>query len=252
MAARGDTVFGLLLRPSARTTRWMPLAVITVVAIAVVREGSRDGRDAAAVALPIATTLLGIWTCLAFEDDAAELTSSAPVPLWVRRSVRASVTVSATALVWFGLTWVGTLEGPTVPTTAMFVSISLVALASAAIAARRMPSDRSGLTATVGVVGVTVALPFVLGLSLDRPIAIDPSRVVIGEPVSYWATIGAIAVLLLALAHRDPAVPGISARLRRPTHRGGQRRPVVSDLVDPMRSASAPALERSARPPLTR
>lgn len=216
MAVRGDTTFGLLLRPSARTTRWMPLAVIVVVAIAVVREGSRDGRDPAAVALPIATTLLGIWICLTFEDDAAELTSPAPVPLWLRRSVRASVTVSATALVWFGLTWVGTLEGPTVPTAAMFVSISLVALASAAIATRRMPSDRSGITATVGVVGVTVALPFALGLSLDRPIAIDPSRVVIGDPVSYWVTIGAIAILLLALAHRDPAVPGIIARLRRP------------------------------------
>jgi hypothetical protein len=84
-----------------------------------------------------------------------------------------------------------------------------------------LPSERSGITATVGVVGVTVALPFVLGLALDRPIAIDPSRVVAGDPVSYWTTIGATAILLLVLGHRDPAVPGIVARFRRPA---GHRR----------------------------
>ena len=226
MTSAGSTVVGLLLWPSARTTRWMPFAVIVAIATAVVREGSREGRDPTTVALPIATTLLGVWVCLTFEDAAADLTSPAPVPLWLRRSVRASITVPAAAIAWFGLMWVGPLGPPTVPMTAMFASVALVALASAAIATRRLPSERSGIAAAFGVVGVTLVLPFVLGLTLHRPIAIDPARVVIGDPVSYWATIGTVAVILLALGHRDPALPDITARLRRPAgHRRAPRVP---------------------------
>ena len=214
MTTTGDTVFGLLLWPSARTMRWVPFAVIVAIAVAVVREGTRDGRDPAEVALPIATTLLGVWLCLTFEDAAAELTSPAPVPQWVRRCVRASIALPAAALAWFALTWVGPLDGPTVPMSSMFVAVALVALACAAIASRRMPSERSGIAAAFGVAGVTLALPFVLGLALHRPVAIDPSRVPVGDPASYWTAVAAVAIIALVLAHRDLALPGPVAWLR--------------------------------------
>lgn len=204
----------LLAWPSMRTERWPAFVVVALIAAAVVRQGGRDGGDPSTIALPIATTMLGAWLCFAFEDAAAQVTSPSPTPLTLRRAVRASIAVGAATLAWFAYTWVGPLDGPTGPMTAMFTGVALVALACAAFAARVIPSERSGIAAVCGVVGVSVALPFVLALALGRPIAIDPLRVPVGDPASYWTTVAAVAVVALVLAHRDPALPGPVAWLR--------------------------------------
>ena len=215
MAGTRRPVFALLLWPSARTMPWLPFVAIVSLAVAVVHEGVRDGRDPGAVALPMATTMLGVWLCLTFDDQAAELVSPAPSPIWVRRAVRTSISVPAAAAAWLGFTFIGPLQGPTGPMAAMFAAVSLLALAFAAIARRALSTDRAGIAAAFGLVGVTIALPFVLGLALERPIAIDPARVVLGKPASYWSAAIGIAIMLLGLAHRDPAMPGFLARLRR-------------------------------------
>ena len=204
----------LLVWPSMRTERWPTFGLVTLLAAAVVREGGRDGGDPSTIALPVATTMLGAWLCFAFEDAAAQVTSPSPTPLTLRRAVRASIAVAAATLAWFAYTWIGPLDGPTWPMTAMFAGVALVALACAALTARVIPSERSGIAAVCGVVGATVALPFVLALALGRPIAIDPSRVPVGDPASYWAAVTAVAVVALVLAHRDPALPGPFAWLR--------------------------------------
>jgi hypothetical protein len=209
----------LLAGPSMRTERWPAFVVVALLAGTVVRQGGRNGDDPSTIALPIATTLLGGWLCFAFEDAAAQVTSPSPTPLTLRRAVRASIAVVAATLAWFAYTWIGPLDGPTWPMTAMFAGVALVALACAALSARVIASDRSGIAAVFGVVGVTVALPFVLALAFGRPTAIDPSRVPVGDPGSYWATVAAVAVVALVLAHRDPALPGPVAWVRsRPGH----------------------------------
>jgi len=204
----------LLAWPSLRTERWPTFVVVALLAAVVVRQGGRDGDDPSTIALPVATAMLGAWLCFAFEDAAAHVTSPSPTPLTLRRAVRASIAVVAATLAWFACTWIGPLDGPTWPMTAMFAGVALVALACAAITARVIPSERSGIAAVCGVVGVSVALPFVLALAFGRPIAIDPSRVPVGDPASYWTTVAAVAVVALVLAHRDPALPGPAAWLR--------------------------------------
>ena len=204
----------LLVRPSARTARWPAFLVVVALGAFVVRQGARDGGDPSTIALPIATTLLGAWLCLAFEDAAAQVASSQPTPLSIRRTVRASITVSAATLAWFAITFIGPLSGPTWPMTQMYCVVAIVALGCAALAARAIASERSGIVAICGLVGVIVALPIVLGLVFDRPIAIDPSRVPIGNPSTYWATMAVLAAGVLALAHRDPALVGPLAWLR--------------------------------------
>lgn len=214
MAGTRRVVVGLLLAPSARTMRWLPFAVIVSLGVAVVLQGARDGGDPAAVALPIATTMLGVWLCLTFDDEAAEITAPAPSPLWVRHTARASVNLPAAAAAWLGFSFVGPLHGPTGPSAGMFAAVSMLGLALAALASRSLRTARAGVAAAFGLVGVTVALPFVLGLALERPIAIDPSRVVLGSPASYWSTAIGVGMLLLGLAQRDPATPGVLARLK--------------------------------------
>jgi len=212
----------LLARPSVRLGRWPAFLVIAPLGAAVVRQGGRDGGDPSTMALPLATTLLGTWLCLAFEDAAAHMTSPSPVTLTLRRIVRVTIAVTAATLAWLAYTWIGPLDGPTVHMAAMYAAVTLVALACAAISARVIPSERSGVVAAFGLVGAIVALPFALALALDRQIAIDPSRVPLGDPQSYWASISAVAVLALVLAHRDPALPGpiawLRSRPRRPRH----------------------------------
>jgi hypothetical protein len=204
----------LLAWPSMRTERWPSFVLVALLAAAVVRQGGRDGDDPSTIALPIATTMLGAWLCFAFEDAGAQVTSPSPTPLTLRRAVRASMAVGAATLAWFAYTWIGPLDGPTWPMTSMFAGVSLVALACAALTARVIPSERSGIAAVCGVVVVLVALPFVLALAFGRPIAIDPSRVPVGGPASYWTTVAGVAVVALVLAHRDPALAGPVARLR--------------------------------------
>jgi hypothetical protein len=218
----------LLAWPSARTTRWPAFLVVGPLGAVVVRQGGRDGGDPSTIALPIATTLLGAWLCLAFEDAAAHVTSPSPAPLTLRRAVRASITVAAATFAWFAFTWIGPLDGPTWPMTAMYGVVAIVALAFAALTARVIASERSGIAAVCGLVGAIVALPIVLGLIFDRPIAIDPSRVSIGSPVTYWATMAVLATATLVVAHRDPALPGPVAWLRT---RQGRRRPTEGVAV---------------------
>ena len=216
----------LLVRPSARTARWPAFLVVVPLGALVVRQGARDGSDPSTIAVPIATMLLGAWLCLAFEDAAAQVVSSQPTLLAIRRTVRASIAVTAATLAWFATTFIGPLSGPTWPMAQMFGVVAIVALACAALAARTTASERSGIAAICGLIGTIVALPFVLGLAFDRPIAIDPSRVPIGSPSGYWATMAVLAAVVLALAHRDPALVGPLARLRSRRVRRAPRRVV--------------------------
>lgn len=197
----------------------MPLGVITALCVWVVRAGGRDGRDPATVALPVASIMLGIWLCLLFEDAAADITGPSPVPLWRRRVVRTMVAVPAFAAIWFACTWVGPLHGPTGPMAGMAAGVGAVAIAAASVTTRMVPSTRSGPVAAIVLVGAIVAAPSSLALMLDRPVAIDPASVPVGDPFTYWSGLVAIAVAVTVVAHRDPALPGFRLSRRRSSSR---------------------------------
>ena len=103
----------LLIRPSARTIRWMSFTVIAATGGLVVWTAAREQGDPAPVALPIASALLCVWLCFLFEDLAAETTASSATPLLFRRALRAAIAVPAVAAVWFAYTWIGPSAGPT-------------------------------------------------------------------------------------------------------------------------------------------
>jgi hypothetical protein len=214
-----ETVAVSLLWPAARTTRWVPLGVIAALSVWVVRSGARDGGDPATIALPVATTMLGIWLCLLFEDAAADVSAPSPVPLWRRRVVRVTLAVPAYFAIWFACTWVGPLHGPTGPMVGMAAGVAAVAIAAAAVTTRIVAPSRSGPVAAIVLVGVIVATPIIIAVALGRPVSIDPSHVPIGDPRSYWSSVVASGLALTLAANRDPALPSLRPSGRRPSGR---------------------------------
>lgn len=219
MSGHPAAVVGPLLRPSLRTIRWIPLGAIVALGGWVVWSGAREEGNPAAIALPIATTMLGLWLCLLFEDAASEIAAPSPVPLWLRRAIRITIAAPPVAAAWFAFTWLGPLHGPTPPMAAMVAAVIVVALACAAATTRFVSSTRSGPVAAVALIGVVLVLPILLARVFERPISIDPSRVVLGDPLTYWASTIAVAAAVLVLAHRDPAVRGFRASIRAPSRR---------------------------------
>ncbi|MEX2275304.1 MAG: hypothetical protein WEA10_07065 [Actinomycetota bacterium] len=207
----------LLTRPNARTIRWPTLAVIVALGAWIVQSGAREGGDPATVALPVATAALGLWLCLLFEDDAADVTAALPTPLPLRRAVRVAVALPAVLASWFTYTWIGPLNGPTDAMVVWLVAVVLVALACSAVATRLVAPERSGVTAATGMVLVLFGTPIALAVILDRPISIDPVRAPAGGTSAYWTGMLAVATLTLLLAHRDPSRRGLSSRVDTPS-----------------------------------
>jgi hypothetical protein len=214
-----ETVAVSLLWPMVRTMRWAPIGVIAPLGAWVVRSGAREQGDPATIALPVATTMLGVWLCLLFEDAAADITWPSPVPLWRRRAIRVAIAAPVFAAVWFAFTFIGPLQGPTGPMTAMAVGVAAVALAAASVSTRVVIPARSGPVAAIALVGAIVAAPLLIALILGRPATIDPALVPVGGLGSYWSSIVAIAIGVTLAANRDPALPGFRLPGGRPSGR---------------------------------
>lgn len=212
-----------LALPSARTIPWPALAVAAALAWAIVRLGVRDGLDPRLVALPVATTLLGAWLCLLFEDRAFELTRPSPTPLWLRRGVRVAIALPPVAAAWLAVTWIGPLTGPTAPMAEMAIATGVAALACAATATRAVSPERSGVPAAGALIGIVLLLPIALALVLDRPVGVDPAHPPLGTALTYWASVTVGSLVLLVAAHRDPA--------RRPLRRWPRRRRSAAGVV---------------------
>jgi hypothetical protein len=217
-----------LLRPSARTIHWGALLAIAAVGAGTVRSGARNHGDPAAIALPVATTLLGVWLCFLFEDAAAPMTTASPTPLARRRGVRAAIAVTAVGAIWVGFTWLGPLDGPTGPMTWSFVAIVLVALGAAAAWTRIVGAARAPLPAAASVVAVVVVAPVALSILLHRRVSIDPAVPPLGTPKTYWASVAIAAAIALLLGHLDVARPPIVPFGGRRSNAARHREPVVA------------------------
>jgi hypothetical protein len=189
----------LLIRPSARTIRWASFVVVAGAGVLVVSAGGREGGDPAAVALPIATTLMCVWLCFLFEDLVAETTDASATPLMFRRAVRAAIAVPSIAAVWFAYTWIGPLAGPTAAMIGAFGAAIALTLAAAAVGVRLFGSGKSGSASAAAVVFVLLVMP----VAIRRPASIDPTQPPFGDAFTYWSAVALTSCAVLALVHVD-------------------------------------------------
>jgi hypothetical protein len=65
------------------------------------------------------------------------------------------------------------------------------------------------------LVAVIVAMPVVIAIALGRPATIDPDRVPVGDPRSYWTSVIVLALVVSLPANRDPALRSFRLSRRR-------------------------------------
>jgi hypothetical protein len=179
----------LLVRPTVRSTDWLPPAASGLLAVAV---ATLPRGTPPTLRLELAAIALAMGASFALDDDAAVSVEASPVPLALRNAVRAGFAIPIPATIWLTLLLV-TPEADACTLTVELGGLLAAALALGA-AGRRLGAD-----------GGLVAAPALLGL-------VATSSLVSWH--DFWRVGFGAAVLLGVWASRDPAgrrVPSGSA-----------------------------------------
>jgi hypothetical protein len=159
----------LLLKPSLRAVRWVPLIVIAPLGFAIVRMGLHERARTGEAPLAVAGVLLAVWIGFVLDDPAAESVSAVPTPLLFRRGIRIAMALPVVWVLWSALS-VYAAQGWKTPSLATaFAAQLIVALACAALGIRVTGQEHGGLFAVGGLFVVSFLLPQILGL----PVALD-------------------------------------------------------------------------------
>ncbi len=202
-----------------------PLAGSAAAAVVLMVIAGVAQRDAGVprLAVLISELLLAGGAAYLLDDAAVALTTVTPVRVWRRRLPRLLSGVTLLAAAWavvLGvLRWQDSLP-PVGQASAELAVLCLVAVAATAVLAARGEGEPGGLVApVVGLLGIGALIA-----ELFLPTAVFvPSDGSGGAGVRLaWALIGGFAVLVVAVASRDPAGSGFPTRkvsLLRPRRR---------------------------------
>lgn len=193
----------------------------TVAAVAVVvnKPTTVDVLSDMVGSLRLAMVPLAMGTAFVL-DDPVDPWLATPVPLAARRWVRLVLTAAAVALSWVGVRWVadvavGLPDGlPTAAMTGELAVLIAIALASAAVAGRRL-ADRAGGIVAAPVVLLVAGIQFVLPPRWALFVAYhqppqpgeDPTVEWLAWVAGHqrWALVAAAAVVVLAVGSSDPS-----------------------------------------------
>src|SRR5712691_10281805 len=137
----------LLVRPAARTIRWLPVPVSGAVGFLIVYAAlhskgeigflrAHHGLSDAALHLPIAAVVLCLSAAFVLDDAAAETIGGVPTPLLLRRGVRIAAGLPLLAVLWAGVVAYAGFEPIVGAMWVLFAGMLALTLALAAIGAR--------------------------------------------------------------------------------------------------------------------
>lgn len=176
------------------------LALVLLVAV-----GWRD-TGVPVFVMRLTELLLAGGAAYLLDDAAAVLTDVTPRGIWRRRApvlgAGAGLLAGAWCLILLVLRWQDS-SPPVLAATLEVAVLSAVALAAAAVLARRGEPEPGGLIAPILALlgfGLLIAQP--LARTALFPSDADDSAT---RVIAWWAAAGAVAVLVLLLASRDPA-----------------------------------------------
>ncbi len=188
-------------------------AAAAAVVIVVVASVAQPDEGVPRLVVLICELLLAGGAAYLLDDAAVALTTVTPVGVWRRRRPRlvsGSALLATTWVLALAVLWSQDSRPPLGVVTWELSAMCLVALAAAAVLAARGESEPGGLVApAVGLLGIgaLIADQFVeaaLFVPWDGSGGLEVHLA--------WVVLGGTAVLVIAVASRDPAQPG---RLRR-------------------------------------
>lgn len=199
----------LLARPTARLASWRALPAAGAVAAAIVQF---DGPHV--IELRLAAIALCVAAAFMLDDPAAQSLAASPTPLLFRRLLRIALLLPLIAGLWAIVLWRAG-EKFTTALTLELLTMLVVTLAAAAIAAPLVPDGRGGLAAAPALLTLLAAALLVLPAGWTL-FAHDPADPAWQSSHTRWALVLVTAVATLLAASRDPANPRARpARLRR-------------------------------------
>jgi hypothetical protein len=263
-----------LVRPTARSMRWLPLIGSGLVGAVIVflqtrqscaLEGGGSCVDLGTriSMVRMAAVLLAVGAGFVLDDPTEDSTAHLPVSLLLRRAVRIGFVLPLLAAFWVLSMWLAarTLDDPgSFPNGDVMLeaaALAAVALALAAATAPFVPERLGGVAAGPALLGLVVGalfLPSDISIWVQEP-ALDRWN---GAHEAWgWVLLGAVAVL--AFASRDPWRPGLRPRLARRRGLGSEwarpsgrsARDVVADdeLPEPLpRRLEHPAVREADEP----
>jgi hypothetical protein len=220
-----------LVRPTALSIPWVPLAVAAVTAPLITHfmaGSSMHGLSDRFNALRIAATATAVAVGFVLDDPAREGTQHQPVPVGLRRALRAGLALPVAALIWILCLWLAFRTWPPVSPDALsvepagdlplaaltleFAALLAVALALSAAATPFVPEAMGGVAA-----GPILILLVLVGavLSTVAPLFVgDPADPRWGAAHRTWWAILAIGLAAFALLSRDSGRWRLAARVR--------------------------------------
>jgi hypothetical protein len=184
-------------------------AAAAAVVIVVVASVAQPDAGVSRLVVLICELLLAGGAAYLLDDAAVALTTVAPVGLWRRRLPRLVSGAALLATAWMlvlAVLWSQDSRPPLGVVTWELSAMCLVALAAAAVLAARGESEPGGIVApAIGLLGIgaLIADQFVeaaLFVPWDGSGSLEVHLA--------WVALGGSAVLVIAVASRDPAQPG--------------------------------------------
>lgn len=249
----------VLVGPTVRSMPWVPLAVAALTAPLTTHflaGGSMHGLSDRLNALRIAGTAVAVAMGFVLDDPAREGTQHQPVPLLLRRSLRAGLALPVVASIWLLCLWLAFRTWPPasagmesvepagdLPLAALtleFAGLVAVALALSAAATPFVPEAMGGVAA-----GPILILLVLVGALLSTVVPLfvgDPTEPSWQAAHKTWWAILATALAAFALWSGDPGRWRLSARVRRPAagrSRGSRTPPAPSRRSGTLARSSA-------------
>ena len=183
----------LLIRPLARTVRWLPLPAAALVGVGLLTFGEQGLHD-----LRTAMIALCIGAAFVLDDPAADTVESSPPPLLFRATLRIALILPLVAVLWGLLLW--DAHRPTVGAS----TLELAGMLALTLAAAALLNGAAAGPVLLVLLGAARLLP-------DRWSIFDGSR----GAHERWAVLLAIGLTGFLYASLDPCRLRLSARMRR-------------------------------------
>jgi hypothetical protein len=193
----------LLVRPAARTIRWLPVPACGALGFFIVYAGLHERGQTGFAHLPFAAVALCLSAAFVLDDAAAETVGGTPTPLLLRRGVRIAVQLPALLALWGAILAYAGFEQIAGAMWVEFTGMLALTLALAATGSRFIGGERAGMFSSPALLVILIASGFVS--TRWRPFPLDPISSGWFDLYGRWTIALVVSLVVFLITGRDPA-----------------------------------------------